>query len=207
MSKSEKMRYSRYVSSLFPLENYTTQLKKIMDEQPASLAQNTLEQLIQRERSIAYEMIARFVPMETTTEMLTFLKAFIAEEKNGEDIISEDGENAVEKITMAFLERGKDLINTGNCNIAAEIAFAIILAIEPELCLVYDEGWTYQMIIIDTFGFLNQIGNQQLSDNVFDSLFKIASQHFNSIPEKDRYYDDKWEEIISTFRHRSIHSS
>ncbi|SHM74460.1 hypothetical protein SAMN05216311_103128 [Chitinophaga sp. CF418] len=199
------MRYSRYVPSLFPLENYTTQLKKIMDEQPASLAQKTLEQLIQRERSISYEMIARFVPMETTAEMLTFLQAFIAEEKNGEDIITEDGENAVEKITMAFLERGKELINIGNCIIAAEIAFAIILAIEPELCLVYDEGWTYQMIIIDTFGFLNQIGNQQLSDNVFDSLSKTASQHFNSIPEEDRYYDDKWEEIISTFRNRSIH--
>ena len=90
-----------------------------MEKQPAGFAQNTLLHLIQRDRSILYEMIARFVPMEATAEMLAFLQAFIAEEKKGEDIISEDGEVAVEKITTAFLERGKELIDTGNYLLAA----------------------------------------------------------------------------------------
>jgi hypothetical protein len=53
---------------------------------------------------------------------------------------------------------------------AAGIAFAIILAIEPELCLVYDEGWTYQMVIANAFDFLTQISNQHISPDIFDSL-------------------------------------
>jgi hypothetical protein len=207
MSKSEKMRYSKYVSSPFPLENYTAQLKEIMEKQPSCFAQNTLLHLIQRDRSILYEMVARFVPMETTAEMLTFLLAFIAEEKNGEDIISEDGEVAVEKMTTAFLKRGKELIDTGNYLHAARIALAIILAIEPELCFVYDGGWTYQMIITEAFDFLSQISKQQLSPHVFDSLRQTATELFNSRREEDRYCDDKWKEVILSFKNGSTHNS
>jgi hypothetical protein len=205
MSKSEKMRYSKYITSPFPLENCTVWLEEILEKQPASFAQKTLLNLIQRDRSILYEMIARFVPMQATAEMLAFLQAFIAEEKKGEDIISEDGEVAVEKITTAFLERGKELIDTGNYLLAAGIALAIILAIEPELCFVYDEGWTYQMIITETFDFLSQISKQQLSPDAFDSLRQTVAELFNSRREEDRYCDDKWKEVILTFKNGRTH--
>ncbi|WPV70554.1 hypothetical protein [Chitinophaga sp. LS1] len=200
MSKSEKMRYIRNVPIPFPLENYTAQLKMIMEKNPSSPAHSFLDELIQRDRSIAYEMIARFVPMETTAEILTFLKAFIAEEKKGDDYISDDGQNAVEKIARSLLERGRESINAKNYLTAAETAFAIILAIEPELCMVLDEGWTYQMILIESFEYLGQIGKLPLSPDVFDLLLQQTIKHFKSIREEDRYVDDKWKELMLTFK-------
>jgi hypothetical protein len=59
--------------SPFSLTNYTDRLEKIMEKQPSGVAQTTLKNFIQRDRSILYEMIARFVPMETTAEMVAFL--------------------------------------------------------------------------------------------------------------------------------------
>lgn len=112
-------------------------LEQIMEKQPDGVALATLKNLIRRERSILYEMTAQFVPMGTTVEMVAFLQAFIAEEKNGNNIISVEGENAVEKIANAFLKRGSELVQAMAYLDAAAIAFAIILAVEPELCLVY----------------------------------------------------------------------
>jgi hypothetical protein len=207
MSKSEKMRYSKDIPSPFSLANYTDRLEKIMEKQPSGVAQTTLKNFIQRDRSILYEMIARFVPMGTTAEVLAFLQAFIAEEKNGDDIIGEDGEVAVERIATAFLERGSELIHTGAYLDAAGIAFAIILAIEPELCFVYDEGWTYQMVIADAFDFLTQISNQHISSDIFDSLLQIANGFYNGRREEDRYFDHKWEDAILIFKNRCSHKS
>ena len=138
------MRYFRSTPSPFSLTDYATRLELIMEGQPDGVALDTLKDLIQRERPILFEMNARFVPMGTTAEIVAFLQAFIAEEKNGNNIISEQGEDAVEKIANAFLERGSELVKAKAYLDAAAIAFAIILAIEPELCFVYDEGWTYQ---------------------------------------------------------------
>lgn len=205
MSKSERLRYLRNADTPFSLENYTAQLKTIIETQPASLIHNFLDELIDRDRSIAYEMIARFVPMETTAEILTFLQAYITEEEKGEDYISEDGEEAVAKIAESFLEKGRELINKDNYLTAAEIAFAIILAIEPELCMVKDEGWTYQYTIIQSFELLNKIGKKPLSPDVFDLLLEKATKHFNSIREEDKYVDDKWKELLLTFKNGSTH--
>lgn len=188
--------------SPFSLTNYTDRLEKIMEKQPSGVAQTTLKHFIQRDRSILYEMIARFVPMGTTEEIVAFLQAFIAEEKNGDNIISEDGEVAVEKIATAFLERGSELIHTGAYLDAAGIAFAIILAIEPELCFVYDEGWTYQMVIADAFDFLTQISKQNINPDISDSLVQIATGFYNGRLKEDRYNDHKWEEAISIFKNR-----
>lgn len=205
MSKSKKMRYLKNLDTPFILENYIPQLKLIMEQQSTSPIHNFLEELIHRERSIAYEMIARFVPMETTSEILAFLQAFISEEKKGDDYMNEDGQEAVEKIAWSFLDKGKELINKDNYLAAAEIAFAIILAIEPELCMVYDEGWTYQYTIIQSFELLNEIGKKPLSPDVFDLLLQKATKHFNSIREEDRYVDDKWNELMLTFKNGSTH--
>ncbi|SFW48693.1 hypothetical protein [Chitinophaga sancti] len=205
MSKSEKRRYLRNAPIPFPLENYTAQLKMIMEKNPSSPAHSFLDELIQRDRSIAYEMIARFVPMETTAEILTFLKAFIAEEKKGDDYISDDGQDAVEKIARSLLERGRESINAKNYLTAAETAFAIILAIEPELCMVLDEGWTYQMILIESFEYLDQIGKLPLSPDVFDLLLQQTIKHFKSIRDEDRYVDDKWKTLMLTFKNGCTH--
>lgn len=193
--------------SPFSLTDYATRLELIMAAQPDGIALDTLKNLIQRERPILYEMTARFVPMVTTNEMVAFLQAFIAEEKKGDDIISEEGENAVEKIAYAFLERGNELVQAGAYIEAAAIAFAIILAIEPELCKVYDEGWTYQMVIANTFDFLTQVINQHSSLDIFDSLLQLANGYYIGRQKEDRYVDDKWEEVILILKTRGLHRS
>ncbi len=203
MSKSEKWRYTKFKASPFPLENYTAQLIEIMVKQPESFDQQTLLPLIQRERSILFERIARFVPLETAVEITALLKAFIAEEKKGAVKISEEGELGVEIITNAFLERGKGLIDTGNYLLAAELALAIILAIESELCFVYDEGWTYQVILFECFDLLRKIGELQLSPHIFEKIILTTTELFNNRPEEDRNYDNKWMEVILTFKNAS----
>lgn len=174
-----------------------------MEKQPNGVAQFTLKNFIQRDRSILFEMTARFVPMATTNEMVAFLQAFIAEEKKGNKIISEEGENAVEKIANAFLKRGSELVQTKAYLDAAAIAFAIILAIEPELCFVYDEGWTYQMVIAEAFDFLTQISNQPVGPDIFHSLLQMATGFYNGRRAEDRYFDHKWDEVILIFKNGS----
>ncbi|AEW00901.1 hypothetical protein A4D02_13155 [Niastella koreensis] len=120
MSRSEKMKYFKSKPSLFSLTDYATRLEQIIEKQPEGVALATLNNLIQRDRSILYEMTARFVPMGTTAEIVAFLQAFIAEEKDGNNIISEEGENAVEKIANAFLERGSKLLFNKPVNRSSE---------------------------------------------------------------------------------------
>lgn len=141
--------------------------------------------------------------METAVEITALLKAFIAEEKKGAVNISEEGELGVEIITNAFLERGKGLIDTGNYLLAAELALAIILAIESELCFVYDEGWTYQVILFECFDHLRKIGELQLSPHIFEKIILTTTELFNNRPEEDRNYDNKWMEVILTFKNAS----
>ena len=162
MSKSEKMRYFRSTPSPFSLTDYATRLELIMEGQPDGVALDTLKDLIQRERPILFEMTARFVPMGTTAEMVAFLQAFIAEEKNGKHIISEEGENAVEKIANAFLERGSELIQT--------------------------------KAYLDAAG--TQISNQPISQDIFESLLQLPNGYYNGRLKEDRYFDNKWEEVI-----------
>lgn len=207
MSRSEKMRYFRSEPSPFSLTDYATRLKQILEKQPDGVALATLKYLIQRERPILYEMTARFVQMGTTNEMVAFLQAFIAEEKKGDSIISEEGENAVEKIAYAFLKRGSELVQARAYLEAAAIAFAIILAVEPELCQVYDEGWTYQMVIANAFDFLTQIINQQTSQDIFDALLQLANGYYNGRRKEDRYFDDKWEEVILILKNGGLQRS
>ena len=206
MSKSERMRYSGHMPSPFSLIDYAARLENILEKQPGGVALTTLKNLIQRDRTILYEMIARFVPMGTA-EIVAFLQAFIAEEKNGNNIISEEGENAVEKIANAFLKRGSELVQARAYLDAAGITFAITLAIEPELCLVYDEGWTYQMVIANAFDFLTQISNQHISTDTFDSLLQMANGFYNGRRQEDRYFDHKWEDAILIFKNRGSHKS
>lgn len=201
------MRYSKSIPSPFSLTDYAMRLEQIMEKQPNGVALAILKDLILRERSILYEMIARLVPMGTTAEIVSFLQAFIAEEKNGNSIISEEGENAVEKIAYAFLERGNELVQARAYIEAAAIAFAIILAIEPELCHVYDEGWTYQMVIANAFDFLIQIITQHISLDIFDSLLQLANGYYNGRRAEDRYFDDKWKEVILILKNGGLHRS
>ena len=207
MSKSERMRYLEHIPSPFSLIDYAARLENILEKQPGGAALTILKNLIQRDRTILYEMIARFVPMGTTAEIIAFLQAFIAEEKDGDNTISEEGEEAVEKIAYAFLKKGSELMYAGAYLDAAAIAFAIIIAIEPELCLVYDEGWTYQMVIANAFEFLTQISNQHISTDTFDSLLQMANGFYNGRRQEDRYFDHKWEDAILIFKNRGSHKS
>lgn len=198
MSRSEKMRYFRNAAPSFPLADYTAKLEKVIEQQPEGFF-SYLGDLIHRDRSISYQMVARFVPMQRE-EMVNLLQAYISEEKNGDSTISEDGENAVQKVTIAFHEKAGELIKTGSFLEAAEIAFAILLVVEPELCNVYDEGWTYQMLVSDAFQLLEQIGGLPLNPKIFETLSQRANQIYESRQEQDRYCDHQWEQLISHFK-------
>ena len=198
MSRSEKMRYYRHTQPIFPLEDYTAKLEKAFENQTEGFL-TYLGDLIRRERSVSYQMVARFVPMQRE-EMINLLQAKISEEKNGESIINEDGGNAVQKTTIAFHEKAEELLKTGSFLEAAEIAFVIVIVVEPELCNVYDEGWTYQMIVSDAFQLLEKIGGLSFNPDISEALSQKTTQLYNSRPEQDRYCDDQWEQLVPLFK-------
>ncbi len=198
MSRSEKMRYFRNEAPPFPLEDYTEKLQKVIGEQPEVFF-SYLGDLIRRDRSISYQMVARFVPMQRE-EMINLLKAYISEEKNGDSTISEEGENAIQRVTMALNEKAGELIKARSFLEAAEIAFAILFVIEPELCNVYDEGWTYQMVVSDAFQLLEQIGGFPMNSTIFETLRQRAIQIYESRQKQDCYCDHQWEPLISKLK-------
>ena len=117
-------------------------------------------------------------------------------QKDEEDIVSEAGEDTVQRITDALLQRGNELLKQERHMEAAGTAFAILVAVEPQLCYVYDEGITYQSIVEGAFDFLGKIGQQAYSLETAMALVCIAIHFFEGREEDDRYYDDEWKAAI-----------
>src|ERR1700730_13968747 len=131
-----------------------------------------------------------------TREIVHLLESFIEEEKNGEHIVSEAGEDAVQELTSVLLEKGSELLKQKRYLEAASTGFAILVVLEPELCNVYDEGCTYQCIMKDAFNFLETLATQKYSLETATTLLCIAIQFFEARREDDRYYDREWKTLI-----------
>jgi hypothetical protein len=194
MSRSEKMKYIVREAPLFPLMNYAEALDTILSTSPGGQGQ-ILQQLLNTHRSIRYKLTARYVALQTS-EIIHLLQSFIYEEKDGDQIITEHGEDEVASITDALIERAEILFISELYIEAASILFAIVKGIEPELCNVYDEGYTYQTILDDSFHFLRKIALREYNIEARTVIISMARQFFDSIEEEDRYYDKEWIELI-----------
>jgi hypothetical protein len=145
MSRSEKLRYIRTGPELFPImdEQYTELLGQVFQTISGGAESKFFQKITDWDHSLRYRLIARFVPLQTA-EMIHLLQSSIQEENDGDHTISEVGEETVQDIAFSLFERGRELMKLDRRLEAASTAFAILMAVEPELCNVYDEGFLKQ---------------------------------------------------------------
>jgi hypothetical protein len=153
---SEKLKYLLASQPAFPVSDYEERLSQALSALPDGTAISVLLALLQHDQGIRYELIAKYIPLPFR-EMMLLLKSFVQIQKAGEDYISEPGENEVQRLTDALIERGRTLLIEHKFVEATDIGFAILLVIEPEMSNVHDEGITYQVIIEETFHYLSGI--------------------------------------------------
>jgi hypothetical protein len=195
---SEKLKNLQLDFVEFPLQDYEELLEDILKNCQEGPAISLLIQTLKHDRGFRYEMIARYIPLDLD-KILHLLGSFIEEQKLGEVVISQTGEDEVQRITDALTDRGKELFVAGKYAEAFNTGFAILLAIEPELPNVYDEGITYQGIIDETFGFLAGMAMGKYSPEIAALLKAKALLLFTGLNENDRYYDDEWLDLIGQF--------
>ena len=195
---NEKMKYMQHYQDTFPLMDYEEQLLKVLNEQPDGSAWSLLMEILAHDRAIRYQLLARYIPLNLD-KMLHLLQSFIQEQKQGEDTIPEAGENELQRLTDALTERGKELLDAGEFLEAADTGFAILLAMEPELPNVYDEGISYQAIVDETFGFLRTIAKEKYGPETKALLQARTATLYSERKEADRYYDDEWLGLIKLF--------
>lgn len=145
---------------------------------------------------LLYKMVARFAPL-SYLQCLELIQDFIRAEKNDEETISEDGEAEVSKLTDVLMIRAGQLRAVDEYMAATEMVFAVIMAVEPELPNVYDEGWCYQTILNDGFEFMTDMAQEISDSEVLEQLHELTLDHFESRNEADSYYESQFEELLA----------
>jgi hypothetical protein len=179
----------------YDIDQHVPVLEKVLSALPNNGHLTTLREYAVDDETLLYKMVARFVPLDYL-ETIALLQGFIQNEKNGEHIIAEDGEDEVEKVTEALLSRAASCSADGNTDEAVDIAFAILKVIEPAMENVYDEGYTFQCIMEEAFDFITTMINKQSSVKKQQHLRDRLLQQHEARTDADRYCDHMWDEAL-----------
>lgn len=185
----------------YGIKRHVQELEKVLFAAQDKVSLNMLREYAVHDTRLLYKMAARFLPF-SPTENQELISGFILAEKDGEDTISEDGENEVEQLTNVLLVRASNFKEVHEFISAAELAFAVILAVEPEIPNVYDEGWTYQTILNDAFEFLTNMAEEIENVKVIEKLYEMTLDHFENRDADDSHWEHKFEELLETLNKR-----
>lgn len=180
----------------YNINQHLPALQKVLNALPDIGHLTLLKEYAVHDDCLLYKMVARFTPL-SYLQCLELIQGFILAEKNDEEIISEEGETEVSKLTNVLMIRAGGLRSIDEYMAAAEVVFAVIKAIEPELPNVYDEGWGYQTILNDAFEFMTDMAKEISDTEVLEQLHKLTLDHFESRDEADSYYEHQFEELLA----------
>lgn len=190
------MRYIMASPVRYDIDRHVPVLEKVLSALPNNRHLTTLREYAVDDEALLYKMVARFVPLDYP-ETIALMQGFIQNEKNGEDTITEDSEDEVEKVTEALLSRAANCKADGKIDEAADIAFAILKVIEPEMGCVYDEGFTFQCIMEEAFDFIATMIEEQSSVKKQQHLRGRLLQQHEARTDADRYCDHMWDEALN----------
>ena len=111
-------------------------------------------------------------------------------------MISEAGEDNIQRLTDALTDHGKEVLAMGKYTEAFEIGLAVLLVIEPELHLVSDEGATFQAIMDETINYLTSIAREGHLEGSLSLLRDLAVSHYSDRKESDSLYENDWLDLI-----------
>jgi hypothetical protein len=162
---------------------------------------DTLLQAAEQDLLFQFRLAARLVPL-SLDETVTLLQQALAYMRQGPTDLSARAQEALAGVADALIERG--LAYAGDLRVAeaAAIGFAILVALEPQLDDVCDEGDVLQSIIADTFNYLASLPAACVPRDVFSALADTAETLLDGIAEEDRHYTDDWR-IATLYRKRA----
>lgn len=134
------------------------------------------------------------------------LHSVIYLESDDDGTIHQDAEDIVQRIAIALMKNAAELLAKGDIEPAAEMTCAIITVIENRMERVYDEGFSFQCIVKDTFELLTRISQLALPKNIAEKVATICIKAFESRDEDNRYNDDEWQKVISALRRLQLFS-
>jgi hypothetical protein len=163
---------------------------------------DTLLQAAECDPLLQFRLTARLVAL-TMEETVTFLQQVMACVGKGQAGLSTRAQEALTGVTDVLLERGLACVADLQVTEAVATGFAILLALEPQLGTVRDEGHVLQSIIADTFNYLASLSAARVPCEVFGALADTAQTLLAGIVEDDRHYADDWERIAGLYRKRA----
>jgi len=103
--------------------------------------------------------------------------------------------------SIVFLQLAQDYKQSGKYIKAANLLFAVIQAIEPEIPEEYMEGFTYDELVFKAFDFLNAMVRERIEPAVLAQLHKRTLEVFEGRKEH-AYYEDQFEELLKVIEER-----
>jgi hypothetical protein len=163
---------------------------------------DTLLQAAERDLLLRFRLTALLVPL-SPDETVTLLQQALASIRQGQSDLSTRAQEALGSIADALIERGLTCVGDLRVADAAAIGFAILVALEPQMDHVRDEGDVLQTIIADTFHYLTSLPAARVPGHVFAALADTAETLVDGMAEDDRHYADDWERIAALYRKRA----
>ena len=195
------MKYIEIGPAYMELQAYAQKLEQVLSTLPDQSYLTMLREYAVHDYRLLFKMAARFLPLSYEDAFRLFA-GFIAAEKDSEEIITEYGEIEVEKLTDVLMVRAGGFKESNQFVKAAELAFAVIMAVEPEIPHAEDEGITYQTILDDAFEFMTDMVAEIADTEVLEKLHEMTLEHFeNRLPE-DCHCEHKFEELLDVMSNR-----
>jgi hypothetical protein len=198
---SEKTRYL-FADEMALRPAYLERLQTAVRLLPREDLVDTLLQAAEQDLLLQFRLAACLLPL-SLDEAVTLLQQTLAYIRQRQTDLSARAQEALAGIADALIERG--LAYAGDLRVAeaAAVGFAILVALEPQLDDVRDEGDTLQTIVADTFNYLASLPAACVPRDVFSALADTAQTLLDGIAEEDRYYADDWERIAALYRKRA----
>lgn len=194
---SEKMRYLDIAEIQVP-PGRLQQLQELVSGMPKVRLQKLILQVAEQDWVVQCQLVARLVPM-SLEDTVSLLQQVIAYAQHGQEMLESEAQEQIEKVTDALLVRADDLADEGKIVEAATVGFAVMLAVEPQMEKVSDEGHILQHIITETISFLSALRENPADPQVFSLLAITAQTLLDSFPEEDRYYEEDWKQLVKMY--------
>jgi hypothetical protein len=195
---AEKSTYMPHGTTKKYQSDYLDLLENTINGASLETLRPLLLEMVQHDRRLIYQLTVRLVPM-SMDEAVALLKDAIEMIKGESALLSRNGQDEVAKITDALMAKSKEHLAKGQLLEAASACFAILLAVEPHVEDVTDEGHILQTIMKEAFGYLHAFPDTLQDPAVFSKLSETATLLLDSIPSEDRRYEREWVKVKERF--------
>lgn len=134
------------------LAPYIAALEKVLAELPEKGHLLTLHEYAMDDRILLHKMIFRFLDFSYTETVYLLQGLIIYQQRWGE--LNEMAKEGIREVCTVLMRRAKEYQQSGELVKAMELAFAILVTVEPEQD---PEDLVYYALVIDVVGFITEL--------------------------------------------------